>query len=350
MAIKLGTCNAVAIIKYQYMLWEVLAWTSLEVFRALTRDENLSTACLPNWSMTPFSCIMISDLLPNCSFSWDPCRCHEFLPYHPSSTDTIEGSHLRRKKAEYEEVQIEAHAGEAHAVKKNVLQRTLNVRTIDQYQDYVDGLIRSWWASSPSAPKRHGTITVRELTAGPEVSKVGFGVASLPPEPVVVKKVTARSWAAEHELRSGDVLLEVNGLQMSEMSRAQFLSLMETRPLGFKFIINPLKNKQLHSQKEDDTDDAGSRSSQCSQSEDETASADVEREECQMTSRQSVSDWYLGEEAASERARKGSLTSWYLDGEQLPDNGSRLTSHHRLSASVPITGSRCWCRGACGKP
>lgn len=47
---------------------------------------------------------------------------------------------------------------------------------------------------------------------------------------------------------------------------------------------------------------------------------------------------------------QGSLTSWYLDGEQLPDNGSRLTSHHRLSASVPLTGSRCWCRGACGKP
>ena len=44
MAIKLGTCNAVAIIKYQYMLWEVLAWTSLEVFRALTPDENLSTS------------------------------------------------------------------------------------------------------------------------------------------------------------------------------------------------------------------------------------------------------------------------------------------------------------------
>ena len=47
---------------------------------------------------------------------------------------------------------------------------------------------------------------------------------------------------------------------------------------------------------------------------------------------------------------QGSLTSWYLDGEQLPDNGSRLTSHHRLSASVPLTGSCCcWC-GACGKP
>lgn len=40
-------------------------------------------------------------------------------------------------------MQIEAHAGEAHAVKKNVLQHTLNFRTIDQYQDYVDGLIRS---------------------------------------------------------------------------------------------------------------------------------------------------------------------------------------------------------------
>ena len=38
---------------------------------------------------------------------------------------------------------------------------------------------------------------------------MGFGVASLPPEPVVLKKVTARSWAAEQELRSGDVLLEV---------------------------------------------------------------------------------------------------------------------------------------------
>ena len=44
--------------------------------------------------------------------------------------------------------------------------------------------LSSWWATSTSAPKRHGTITVRELTATEAVAKLGFGVASLPPQAV----------------------------------------------------------------------------------------------------------------------------------------------------------------------
>lgn len=211
--------------------------------------------------------------------------------------------------------------------------------------------LSSWWASSASAPKRHGTITVRELTAGPEVSKVGFGVASLPPQLVVLKKVTMKSWAAEQQLTAGDVLLELNGLQMSEMSRPQFLSLMETRPLCFKFVINPLKSRQLHEspeeeQEEGETDDAGetppvaSCSSTASASDAERAD-DTTLQEGQVTkTRQSLSDWYLEQEATVKdlTARKGSVSSWYLDGQRPSDGQSRLTSHHRLSASVPLTG------------
>lgn len=212
-----------------------------------------------------------------------------------------------------------------------------------------DDHLSSWWASSPSAPKRHGTITVRELTAGPEVSKVGFGVASLPPQLVVLKKVTMKSWAAEQQLTAGDVLLELNGLQMSEMSRPQFLSLMETRPLCFKFVINPLKNRQLHESpqeaEEGETDYAGktppvsSCSSTASASDDEKAD-DTTLQEGQVKTRQSLSDWYLEQdEAASDlTGRKGSVGSWYLDGQRPSDGQSRLPSHHRLRASVPLTG------------
>lgn len=215
-----------------------------------------------------------------------------------------------------------------------------------------DEHLSSWWASSSSAPKRHGTITVRELTAGPEVSKVGFGVASLPPQLVVLKKVTMKSWAAEQQLTAGDVLLELNGLQTSEMSKAQFLSLMETRPLCFKFVINPLKNRQLHesSQEEEGETDyaiyAGPGETpfvaSCSSTASEPEKAESLQEEGQVSkTRQSLSDWYLEQEqeaAPDLIGRKGSVGSWYLDGQRPSDGQSRLTSHHRLSASVPLTG------------
>ena len=37
-------------------------------------------------------------------------------------------------------------------------------------------------------------------------AQVGFGVASLPPQLVVLKKVTMKSWAAEQQLTAGQEL------------------------------------------------------------------------------------------------------------------------------------------------
>lgn len=133
-----------------------------------------------------------------------------------------------------------------------------------------------------------------------------------------------------------------------EMSRPQFLSLMETRPLCFKFVINPLKNRQLHESpqeaEEGETDYAGktppvaSCSSTASASDDEKAD-DTTLQEGQVKTRQSLSDWYLEQDEAAPdlTGRKGSVGFWYLDGQRPSDGQSRLTSHHRLRASVPLT-------------
>ncbi|CAK9087075.1 unnamed protein product [Durusdinium trenchii] len=189
--------------------------------------------------------------------------------------------------------------------------------------------VTSWWATSTSAPRRHGTITVREVTCGVDVGKVGFGVASLPPQPVVLKKVTANSWASQQDLSTGDVLLELNGVQMSELSTQQFLNLMQTRPLCFKFIINPLKSSRVRMREDEGTSVASSRSPSASSS----VQDEKEDEDLQATSRHSLSDWYAQEDGPSPR-KASALTTWFLDGAELPDTGSRLTARHRLSGSA----------------
>ncbi|CAJ1358936.1 unnamed protein product [Effrenium voratum] len=187
--------------------------------------------------------------------------------------------------------------------------------------------LSSWWASSTSS-RRHGTITVRELTAGKDVDKVGFCVPSLPPAPVVIKKVSPGTWAADQELRTGDVLIELNDFQTSEMSTQQFLSTMDTRPLRFKFIVNPLKSAIAEREVTPDGSEASASEGSCDEAEPTSTSFP----------RGSVSDWYAEEPAGAGEARKASLTNWYLDGEKLPDTGSRLTTMHRLSFTVETGG------------
>jgi hypothetical protein len=43
-------------------------------------------------------------------------------------------------------------------------------------------------------------------------AQVGFGVASLPPQLVVLKKVTMKSWAAEQQLTAGRKKWMLNSL------------------------------------------------------------------------------------------------------------------------------------------
>ncbi|CAE7395556.1 unnamed protein product [Symbiodinium natans] len=193
--------------------------------------------------------------------------------------------------------------------------------------------LSSWWASSTTS-RRHGTITVRELSAGTDVDKLGFCVPSLPPQPVVVKRVEPQTWAAAQELRAGDVLIQLNDVPTCEMTRQQFLESMKTRPLSFKFVVNPLRSsrRRSFSAEEKDCDSDDDAPSDTSLHVEEADSVQMEApsglsaEKC----RRSVSDWYAEEETARD-VRKKSLTSWYLDGDRMPDTASQLTAVHRMS-------------------
>lgn len=102
--------------------------------------------------------------------------------------------------------------------------------------------LSSWWASSNSS-KRHGSILVKEVTAGEDVERIGFTVPSLPPQLVIVKNVIAGSWAAKQKVVPGDVLISVNGIHVTEMTADEFKAFMQGRPLELSFIVNPLRNK-----------------------------------------------------------------------------------------------------------
>ncbi|CAE7280821.1 unnamed protein product [Symbiodinium sp. CCMP2592] len=197
--------------------------------------------------------------------------------------------------------------------------------------------LSSWWASSTTS-RRHGTILVRELSAGADVDKLGFCVPSLPPQPVVVKRVEPRSWAAAQELRAGDVLIQLNDVPTCEISSQHFLESMTTRPLNFKFVVNPLRSSRSQKMRGSITDDEDSESDDAAKSDAVEDGGDDEEiqsltprsaEKC----RRSVSDWYAEEEIIPDDSRKKSLTSWYLDGARMPDTTSQLTAVHRMSLS-----------------
>ncbi|CAE6957172.1 unnamed protein product [Symbiodinium sp. KB8] len=192
--------------------------------------------------------------------------------------------------------------------------------------------LSSLWASSTTS-RRHGTILVRELSAGADVDKLGFCVPSLPPQPVVVKRVEPRSWAASQELRAGDVLIQLNDVPTGEMSSQHFLESMTTRPLNFKFVVNPLRSSrsQMRGGEEDSESDDAAKSDAVEDEGDNEEESPTPRsaEKC----RRSVSDWYAEEEIIPDDNRKKSLTSWYLDGARMPDTTSQLTAVHRMSLS-----------------
>mmetsp|Transcript_2904 Transcript_2904/g.6598 ORF Transcript_2904/g.6598 Transcript_2904/m.6598 type:complete len:181 (+) Transcript_2904:97-639(+) len=111
---------------------------------------------------------------------------------------------------------------------------------------------------------------------------------------------------------------------------------MTTRPLNFKFVVNPLRSSRSQKMR-------GSTTDEDSESDDAAKSDAVEdgddNEEESLTARsaekcrRSVSDWYAEEEIIPDDSRKKSLTSWYLDGARMPDTTSQLTAVHRMSLS-----------------
>lgn len=87
-------------------------------------------------------------------------------------------------------------------------------------------------AASGSAAEAPGGF---ELVAGEEVARLGLSPATWPPEPVVVKQVSAASWAATQRVLPGDEIVEVNGKAAAGMTKADIVLAMKARPLRLRF-------------------------------------------------------------------------------------------------------------------
>lgn len=78
-----------------------------------------------------------------------------------------------------------------------------------------------------------------EFTVPPGTAKIGMHFR-LPPEPLLVHKVTEGSWADVQDIRAGDVVHSVAGKRAENLSAAHFVRLMMERPL--KVTIERLPN------------------------------------------------------------------------------------------------------------
>lgn len=90
-------------------------------------------------------------------------------------------------------------------------------------------------AVSPQAqPQKPAPVLdwgLSELCAPIGTSKVGLHFKDLPPEPLVVRKITHGSWAESQNIRIGDVVLAVNGRRSEVLTAEQFIRFMMARPL-----------------------------------------------------------------------------------------------------------------------
>merc|ERR1719433_886327 len=71
---------------------------------------------------------------------------------------------------------------------------------------------------------------VREVEAT-EVASLGISFSAMPPKRVMVKTVQGCSWAEQQNLRSGDVVVAVNGRTVEDMKQGEFVAAIRSRPL-----------------------------------------------------------------------------------------------------------------------
>merc|ERR1712139_553399 len=73
-----------------------------------------------------------------------------------------------------------------------------------------------------------------EFVAGPEIKRIGLAFCTMPPEPLVIKRVTSGTWAASRGIEPGDVVEAVNGRNVLELTAAEFKELMQLRPVSMR--------------------------------------------------------------------------------------------------------------------
>jgi len=85
---------------------------------------------------------------------------------------------------------------------------------------------------------RKGVVSA-ELVAEPGVEKVGIKFVSFPPGKVIVKQAALGMWAAEQGVVVGAELAAINGQQVANMSKDEFVRAMAERPLLMHMMLDP---------------------------------------------------------------------------------------------------------------
>jgi hypothetical protein len=71
-----------------------------------------------------------------------------------------------------------------------------------------------------------------ELRAGTDVVRLGLSFSNLPPDPLVIKRVSNGSWAEAQSIEAGDMVIAVNGIDVQEFTADEFRIVMMERPLS----------------------------------------------------------------------------------------------------------------------
>lgn len=79
-----------------------------------------------------------------------------------------------------------------------------------------------------------GDDGIHEFLAGPEIERLGLAFNALPPNPIIIKRVSVETWADEEGIQPGDVLLALNGVDVSGMTPDEFKATMQVRPLSVR--------------------------------------------------------------------------------------------------------------------
>lgn len=87
-------------------------------------------------------------------------------------------------------------------------------------------------------PHRHKSVlTFRDgkvdIPVGCEVDKLGLTFCSLPPGSVSVRTVLPDLWAGHLGIIPGDIVMAVNGRSVLDLPRADFMRMLQERPLTF---------------------------------------------------------------------------------------------------------------------
>mmetsp|Transcript_44705 Transcript_44705/g.78695 ORF Transcript_44705/g.78695 Transcript_44705/m.78695 type:complete len:321 (+) Transcript_44705:68-1030(+) len=70
-----------------------------------------------------------------------------------------------------------------------------------------------------------------EYVVGPEVTRLGLAFSTLPPDPLIVKRVTKGTWADLQGMNPGDMIVAVNGLDVKKLTGEEFKCIVQERPL-----------------------------------------------------------------------------------------------------------------------